>query len=83
MEGKSPTLRSRLCDYSDSYILVSGTITVAALATVGGNNNIQVVLKNCAPFTNYISEINDTQIDSAKDINVVMPMYNLIKYSDN
>ena len=83
MEGKSPTLRLRLCDYSDSYILVSGTITVAALATVGGNNNIQVVLKNCAPFTNYISEINDTQIDSAKDINVVMPMYNLIKYSDN
>ena len=53
-------LRSGLCDYSNLYILVSGTITVAALAAVGGNNNIQAVFKNCAPFTNCISETNNT-----------------------
>ena len=41
------------------------------------------MLKNCAPFTNCISEINNTQIDNAKDINIVIPMYNLIEYSDN
>ena len=61
----------------------SGTITVAALAVGGENNNIQVVFKNCVPFTNCISEINNTQIDIAKDIDVVMSLYNLIKYSNN
>ena len=43
----------------------------------------KVIFKNCAPFTNCISEINSTQIDNAKDIAIVMPMYNLIEYSDN
>ena len=62
---------------------MSGTITVAALAEGGENNGIQVISKNCAPFTNCISEIKNKQIDNAKDINVVMPMYNLIEYSDN
>ena len=76
-------LRSRLCDYSDAYILVSGTITVAELAAGGGNNGIQIVFKNWAPFINCIREINNTQIDKAKDNDVVMPMYNLIEYSDN
>ena len=76
-------LRSSLCDYSDSYILVSGTITVAALAAGGENNNLKVVIKNCAPFTNCLSEINNTQIDHTKDIDVVMAMYNLREYSDN
>ena len=76
-------LRSSLWDYSDAFILVSGTITVAALAAGGGNNNIQVVFKNCAPFTDCTREINNTQIDNAKDIDAVMPMYNLIEYSNN
>ena len=76
-------LRSTLCDYIDSYILVSRTIAVAEVAAGGGNDNIQAVLKNCVPFTNCMSEINNTQIDNAKDIDVVMPMYNLIEYSDN
>ena len=62
---------------------MSGTITVAALATSGGKKNIQVVFKNCNPFTNCISKINNTQIDNAEDINVVIPMYNLIEYSNN
>ena len=80
---KTSMLRSSLCDYSDAYILVSGTITIAVSAAGGGNNNIEVVFKNCAPFTDCISEINCTQIDNAKDIDVVIPMYNLIEYSDN
>ena len=62
---------------------VSGTITVAALAEGRGNNDIQVVFKNCTPFTNCISEMNNTQIDYAKDIDVVMLMHNLIEYGDN
>ena len=45
--------------------------------------NKGVAFKNCAPFTNCISEINNTQIDNAKDIDIVMPMYNLIEFSDN
>ena len=43
----------------------------------------KVILKNCAPFTNCISEINNAQIDNAKDIDIIMPMYNLIEYSNN
>ena len=84
-EFKTSMLRSSLCYYIHAYyayIFVRGTITIAALAAVRKNNGIQVVFKNCAPFTNGISEINNTQID-AKDIDVVMPMYNVIEYSDN
>ena len=62
---------------------MSGTITVAALAAGGGNNNRKVTFKNCAPFTDCISEINNTQVDNAKYIDMVIPMYNLIEYSDN
>ena len=76
-------LRLSLCDYSDACILVSGTITIKALAANGGNNDIQVVFKNCAPFTNCISDINNTQADNAKDIDIVIPMYNVVEYSDN
>ena len=79
-------LKSTLCDYSDAYILVKGTTTVnnTAAADVDVNNtNKKVISKNCAPFTNCISEINNTQVDNAKDIDIVMPMYNLIEYSDN
>ena len=79
--------KSSLCDYSDAYILVKGTITVNNTAAQGAaaanNTNKKVIFKNCAPFTNCISGINNTQIDNAKDIDIVMPMYNLIEYSDN
>ena len=79
-------IKSSLCDYSDAYIHVKGTITVnntAAAADADANNtNKKVIFKNCAPFT-CISEINDTDLDNAKDIDIVMPMYNLIEYSDN
>ena len=55
-------LRSILYDYSDAYILLSGTITVTELAAGGGNNNIQVVFKNCAPFTDRISFVLNTKL---------------------
>ena len=83
---KTTLLKSSLCDYSDAYILVKGTITVnntAAQGAAENNTNKKVIFKNCAPFTNCISEINNTQIDNAKNIDIVMPMYNLIEYSDN
>ena len=83
---KTTMLKYILCDYSDAYILVKGTISVnntAAQGAAANNTNKKVIFKNCAPFTNCISEINNTQIDNAKDINIVMPMYNLIEYSDN
>ena len=75
-------LRSSLCDYSDAYILVKGNISVNNTAAAN-NTNKKVIFKNCAPFTNCISKINNTQIDNTKYIDIVMPMYNLIKYSDN
>ena len=62
---------------------MNGTIEVAEVAAGEGSNNLQVVLKNCAAFTNYISEINNTQIDNAKDNETRMLMYNLIGYNDN
>ena len=86
MKLKTRMLKSSLCDYSDAYILVKGKITVndTSDASADANNtNKKVIFKNCAPFTSCISEINNTQIDNAKDIDIVMPMYNLIKYSDN
>ena len=60
-------LRPHLCDYSDAYILVSVITAVAALAAGGGKNDVQVAFKNCAPFTNYISETNNSQIENPKD----------------
>ena len=81
-------LKSSLCDYSDAYILVKGTITITgaaadAAARQADERDKGVAFKNCAPFINCISEINNTQVDNAKDIDIVMPMYNLIEYADN
>ena len=81
-------LKSSFCDYSDAYILVKGTITINGregddVARRADERGKGVSFKNCAPFINCIGEINNTQIDNAKDIDIVMPMYNLIEYSDN
>ena len=62
---------------------MTGTITVSALAAGRGNNSIEVVFKNCAVFTDCISKINNKKIENAKDIDVVMPMYNFIEYMNN
>ena len=79
-------LRSSLFDYSDAYILVKGTIDVNSTAAADANANDtdkKLIFKNCVPFTNCISEINNTQIDNAKNIDIVMPMNNFIDCSDN
>ena len=83
---KTTMLKSSLCDYNGAYILVKGTITVndtSAAGAAANNTNKKVIFKNCAPFTNCISEIINAQVDNAKDIDIVMLMYNLIEYSDN
>ena len=83
---KTAMLRSSLCDYSDAYILVKGNISVNNTAGAGAaanNTNKKVIFKNCAPFINCISKINNAQTDYAEHIDIVMPMYNLIEYSDN
>ena len=81
-------LKSSLYDYIDAYILVKETITINgigadAAARQEDERDKGVAFKHCAPFTNFISEINNTQVDNAKDIDIVMSMYNLIEYSDN
>ena len=83
---KTSMLRSSLCDYSDAYIVVKGTITVVntvATYASANNTNKKVIFKNYALFTRSISKINNTQIDDAQYIDVVMPMYNSIEHSDN
>ena len=85
---KTTMLKSSLCDYNDAYILVKGAITIIgagadAAARQADERDKGVAFKNCTPFTNCISEINNTQVDNAKDIDIVMSMYNLIEYSDN
>ena len=86
---KTPMLRSNLCDYSDAYILVKGTITVTAL---GANNNANnkrdkknrpLILKNNAPFVSCITRINGELIEDADDLDIVMSLYNLLEYSKN
>ena len=79
---KTTMTMSDLCDFSEAYILVKGTITVGAGAADPARA-IPVAFKNCAPFTSCISEINNTQIDNAKDLDITMPMYNLLEYSKN
>ena len=83
---KTAMLRSSLCHYSDAYIFVKGDISVnnnAAAGAIANNTNKKLIFKNRAPFTNCISKINNTQIDNSEYIDIVMPMYNLIQYSNN
>ena len=81
-------LRSSLCNNSDAQILVKGNISVnntaGAGASVAANNtNKKLIFRNCSPFTNCIIKINNTKIDNAEYIDIVMQMCNLIEYSDN
>ena len=71
-------LKPNLCDYAEAYILVDGTIR-----RTGGNNNTRLALKNRATFTKCNLEINDEHVDTAENLDITMPMYNLIEYSDN
>ena len=79
---KTTTVRSRLCDYSDAYILVQGTITVPNTAAAGAavnDTNKKVIFKNCALFTDCITEINNMQIDDTQKTGIVMHMYSNFK----
>ena len=86
---KTLMLRSKLGNYSDAYISAKDTITV----TVPGDNNIgdnirdkknrSLILKNNAPLVSCITRINGELIEDADDLDIVMPMYNLLKYSKN
>ena len=71
-------LKPNLCDYAEVYILVDGAIRANA-----ANGNTRLALKNCAPFTKCNLEINDQHVDTAENLDILMPMYNLIEYSDN
>ena len=71
-------LKPNLCDYAEAYILVDGTIRATNAV-----NATRLALKNCAPFTKCNLEINDEHVDTAENLDIVMPMYNLIEYSDN
>ena len=83
---KTLMLSFSLCDYSDAYVLVKWNISVSNTVPAdadANNTSKKVIFKNCAPFTDWISKINNTQVDDAKDIDIVMSIYNLIEYSDD
>ena len=81
-------LKPSLCDYNDGYILIIGRITITGEGVDDAAKRTdeiikEVIFKNCTSFTKYISEMNNTQIDDAQEIDEVMSMYNLIEYSNN
>ena len=78
---KKSKLRSDLCDFRDAYIVVKGTVTVTN--PDNAKRNKTVAFKNNAPFINCISKIYGVKIDNAEDLDVVMPIYNLLEYSKN
>ena len=94
---KTTMLRSNLRDYTDAYIHVKWIITITGnggfsagrteaqllVARQAGKRGKGVTFKNCAPFTKCKNRTNNTDIDTAQDIDIVTPMYNLIEYSDN
>ena len=69
-------IQPNLCDYSTAYILVTANVQNKPA-------NSKVCLKNCAPFVSCTSQINDEFLEEAKNFDIVMPMYNLLEYSDN
>ena len=79
---KTSMLRSDLCNYSDAYVVVKGEITLEG-DNDGNKQNKNLTFKNNSPFINCISKINGIKIDNAEDLDVVMPMYNLLEYRKN
>ena len=81
---KTSKISSIFCDYSNAHIRVKGTITISNTEVAGEKKqkNKKITFENCAPFAKCIDEINNTEVDYAQDIDVVMSMYNLIEYSD-
>ena len=75
---ETKVIKQNLCDYSDTYILVTGDKKVADVAA-----NTNVAFKNCAPFTRCVTHINDEHVETGENLHIIMPMYNLLEYSDN
>ena len=75
---ETKVIKPNLCDYTDAYILVTGDIKVAAVAA-----DTNVAFKNCAPFTRCATHINDEHVETAENLDIIMPMCNLLEYSDN
>ena len=75
---ETKVIKSNYCDYSDAYIFLTGNI----IAT-GRNANTNVAFKNCAPFTRCLTHVNDEHVKTAENLDIIMPMYNLLEYSDN
>ena len=75
---ETKVIKPNLCDYSDAYILVKRDIKVAAVAA-----DTNVAFKNCVPFTRCVTHINDEHVETAESLDIIMPMYNLLEYSDN
>ena len=80
---KTSILTSDLCDYNDAYIVVNGVVTVSAEERDRNEIDRDFLLKNNAPFISCISKINGVLIENAKDLDVVIPMYNLLEYNKN
>ena len=77
-----------MCDYSDAYILLSGTIIISERRAIraarqGDERNKGTIFKDCTSFTDFLSQINNTQVDNAIDIDVVIPISNLIEHCRN
>ena len=75
---KKKVIKPFLCDYSDAYIPVTGDVKAATVAA-----NINVSFKYCASFTRCVTHINDEHVETAENLDIIMPMYNLVEYSDN
>ena len=75
---ETKAIKLDLCDYSDAYILVTGEIKIADIAA-----DTNVAFKNCPPFLRCVTHINDEHVETAENLDIIMPMYNLIEYSDN
>ena len=75
---ETKVIKPNLCDYSDAYILLTGDVEVTNIAA-----DTNVAFKNCAPFTRCVTYINDEHVETAENLDIVMPFHNLIEYSDN
>ena len=78
IKSETKVIKAILCDYSDAYILVTGDIKVADIVA-----DANVAFKNCAPFTRCVTHISDEHVETAENLDIIMPVYNLIEYSDN
>ena len=74
---ETKVIKTNLCDYSDAYILMTGDIKVADVAAY-----TNVAFKNCAPFTRCVAHKNDEHVETAENLDIIMPMHNLIEYFD-